>query len=277
MRFDWYQATIAAHPVEVVEGLLAGLGGDLEVRDCRAHNGYTQGFQIVDAAGEVARIDAGGSNGDPNAKASGDHTDAFVRVVREMWPELHRVTRCDPAQDFEEAGAFDKLMGVCIGHADEQPKPLKVEHAGDWHRAEDGRTLYVGSRKSPFRARLYEKGVQLQRELPHRAHEFSRDRVRLELQARPAGTLRHLAAVATPEQVWGFATWTRMLAEKAMGVVVPKASVSTYREADHWRSFRWMVGQYGRALEKCVEDLGSWEALALQMRDDIERLKADGR
>lgn len=277
MRFDWYQATIAAHPIEVVEGLLAGLGGDLEVKDVRAHNGYMQGFQIVGQTGEVARIDAGGSNGDPNAMASGDHTDAFVRVVRESWPDGHRVTRCDPAQDFEGPGEFERLKSICIEHADAHAKPLKVEHAGDWHRAEDGRTLYLGSRKSPFRSRLYEKGIQLQREFPHRSAEFSADLVRLELQARPAGTLRHLAAVATPEQIWGFSSWTQALAEKAIGAGITRTTVSTYREADHWRSYRWMVGQYGRALEKCVEDLGSWEALALQIRDDFERLKADSR
>ena len=41
-----------------------------------------------------------------------------------------------------------------------EPVALTVNFAGDWHRNEAGRTLYIGSATSAVRVRIYEKGIK---------------------------------------------------------------------------------------------------------------------
>lgn len=104
MRFDWYQATIPAHPVDLVQSILSTLAPGGDVVEGRGKHNYHQSFTIRDVQGDrVAMVLAGGPNGDPNAVASGASTDAFVPLVRERWPD-HRVTRFDAAEDFCQEG-----------------------------------------------------------------------------------------------------------------------------------------------------------------------------
>src|SRR5689334_11134576 len=151
MRFDWYAATVRDDPSAVLGGLSDALGA--EVADGRAMHGYARGFELRRDGSVVARMLAGGRNGNPHVWASGDDTDRLVPALRHLWPNQHRVTRMDAAQDFDGAGTWDRIYAPMLALADE--RRLRIDQAGDWHRHEAGRTFYVGGRKSAVFARFY--------------------------------------------------------------------------------------------------------------------------
>lgn len=272
MRFDWYAATIQDRPQRVVEALQGAFGA--EVIPTRGLHGYTQGFDLRGPTGTVAKVLAGGINEHPHAWASGEDTEPFVEVVRSEWKDQHTVSRMDAAEDFKGDDAWDRLNALCLALADEQG--LKVSQAGDYHRNEDGRTLYVGSRKSPVYIRLYEKGKQLRAKLEgNLGGVIPADWVRLEAQVRPQKDSKRAAAYVTPEQAWGFSAWTGELAMRSMQLAVPRVQMHVWREADDARAFRFMVKQYGHMLERLRGELGDWQCVGLQIGQAIEDLRAE--
>ena len=48
MRFDWYQATIPAHPVDLVQSILSTLAPGGDVVEGRGKHNYHQSFTIRD-------------------------------------------------------------------------------------------------------------------------------------------------------------------------------------------------------------------------------------
>jgi hypothetical protein len=264
-RFDWYASTIRDSPEEVVEMLQIGLGADA-VNSSRGLHGYETRFDISTPVGVVASVLAGGANGHPNAWASGGETDAFVEVVRGLWPSDHHVSRMDTALDFDGAGSWDLLEGIALGLADRLK--LKTSVAGDYHAKQDGRTLYVGSRKSNVFARLYEKGKQLAPLAPLEvAKLISPDWCRLEAQVRPQKESRLTAATSTPEEAWGFAAFTKQLAEECANLEVARVPIAVWREADDERAFRYGIKQYGPLFARMVESSPSrsWAAFGEMM------------
>ena len=72
----------------------------------------------------------------------------------------HRVTRADVALDFDREGIAEQAFRVALEIATREK--LAVKMLGDWRpdgEREGGRTLYVGSTKSAYFLRLYEKGL----------------------------------------------------------------------------------------------------------------------
>lgn len=266
MRFDWYAATVLDDPGSVLAALEADLSA--EVAPGRALNGYEHGYDLRRDGSTVARVLYGGNGGWPHAWASSDDTDRFVSVVRGRWPDRHRVTRMDAAQDFDGAGTWDRLYGLCLGLADE--RALKIDQAGDWHRQIDGRTFYVGGRKSAVFARLYEKGKQLRGRALDGGADISPDLVRLEVQVRPEGPGRTYAAMCDPEDAYGYSDWSRELLRRVLGVDVERVHIKERREPDDARAIEWMVRQYGERLERLAAQTGSWGALG----EELGRVKA---
>lgn len=270
MRFDWYAATIDAPP-NVILGTLVERMGAHGVESTRGLHGYTEGWEIKGENGTVARVLAGGRNPHPHAWASGSDTDAFVEAVRSSWRDSHTVSRMDSAEDFQGAGAdtWERLNAMCLAIADEQR--LKVSQAGDYHRLRDGRTLYVGSKKSPVFLRLYEKGKQLRSQVTEGADLIPDDWCRLEVQVRPAKDAKRAAAHVSPEQAWGFAAWTAQLAERCIGLDVPRVQMHVWREADDARALWFMARQYGLMLKRLRADLGDWAAVGQCVGEVIDR------
>ena len=257
MRFDWYAATIEASPEDVLTVLSTMLGGDA-VRTNGFH-GYEMGYEIRSKYGIVARALVGGKNGNPHAWASGENTEEFVYAVRGHWPADHRVTRLDSAEDFQEPGAWDKLSRAALSVADDLN--LKVMHAGDFHRGKDGRTLYIGSRKSDSFVRVYEKGKQVLRDDPDLAGSVSPDWVRVELQLRPLKGARRRAAGASPLDAWGYTSTGRAVAERVLGQVPPFLAMTGDRKTEDERAFRWLCKQYGKVVARIAEREGGWDRL----------------
>jgi len=136
--------------------------------------------------------------------------------------------------------------------------------AGDWEDfPEKGRTLYLGSKTSTTRLRLYEKGKQ-----PEYVHLERPNWTRIELQVRPAKTAKFEYIHLSPIQVWGASKWSRTLAESVLNEHVdPHPAGTTYRLTDRQNALRWMVKQYEKHLVGEAEDLGGWDCLGETLRE----------
>lgn len=270
MRFDWYQATIPVHPIALVDALLADMAPDGQVIPGAGRHNYHQSFTINGADGHrVALVLAGGPNGHPNATSSGPATDAFVQSVRSRWPS-HNVTRFDAAEDFCAEGVWDELEPACRAVASARGVKGRSIVPDD---PADGRTYYMGAPSSNVRVRLYEKTAELRRSLPQsRWHEVPDNVVRLECQVRPLKLFKGFAATVQPDQAWGFAGWTTELALKAMSLEVQRIEMKAGRESDDERAWRFMLKQYGALLRRQAAEVGSWECLGLNIREDLDRM-----
>ena len=203
-------------------------------------------------------------------EVKGERSPAVVEAIRARFP--HKVTRVDSCADFDAPGAFQRLYKAC--------RTVKKAHgvmggkAGDWEDfPEKGRTLYLGSKASPCRARLYEKGLQ-----PEYLHLSRPNWVRLEAQIRPKGKeAGHAFSTLSALDVWGAGRWTRDLAAQVLQEhVEPHPAGTVYRLTDRETALRWMCKQYGQHLTGLAQDLGGWDCLGLTLQEIITE-QAKGR
>lgn len=272
LRFDAYTATSSSLTVrDAKEIILEGgwrVGAESKPREVQGFHGFEcrQGF--VDYCGsEFAAVQWGGQHGDRvMLEVKGEATGDIVQLLRAEWP--HRCTRVDSCGDFDGVGEFSRLYGVCT--------QVKRQHgilggkAGDWDDfPEKGRTLYLGSRTSPVRVRLYEKGKQ-----PEYAHLERPDWVRLEIQVRPKKEAKSAFSALSPEEVWGASKWTSELHSRLLGGHIdPHPAGTVYRLTDDERSFEWFCTQYEGVLTRQMEACGGWEAVGLNIGDKIAELQ----
>lgn len=272
-RFDWYAATVRDDAFELERTICAGL--DATSMGGKPMHGYEQARVFLDSEGvAIAHMLFGGSNGNPHAWASGNASPAFAQVIRAAYPTTHHVTRADSAIDFRDRDdAWDRVYNLLKSVAED--KRLKLSTAGDWirprHESENGRTLYVGSMKSPVFIRLYEKGKQLRAGAsPDELPNIDRDWLRLEVQVRPQKDARHRAAASSAGDMWGYSSWTLDVAQRFAGLDVERVTMHEFRDADLERSFSWMLDQYRKVLSSKRFELGSWEELGRELGRRIE-------
>lgn len=281
MRLDWYSATVPVTPALLLEAVADGLGAS--VQRCRPLHGYAQGFEFRRDDTVIARMLAGGNNdANPHAWASGDDTMEFVGVVRNAFP-VHNVSRIDSAEDVSKRGAYDELFRVCRSVKAEtgvSGRQIVPDEQGE------GRTYYMGSPASAVRIRLYEKGKQWAAQIVKSAslrptriqssdgklHDVE-DWTRLEVQVRPEGTAKQTMATASAEAVWGASRWTRVLADRAMGLQIPPVEMRVWHERDDDRALRFMAQQYGAMLIRLRDDCGDWKAAGMTIGDLVEEVQ----
>ena len=286
MRFDWYQTTIEAEARTVVE-TVAKLGHELRPADSLARRyRYDQGWAVHhNQLGIVANVFAGGNGKNPHAFASSEATDNFVSLVRQEWPDRHLVTRLDAAEDFNEEGCYDRIRPVA--------RRIAKRHRLNFPKYEDdlnptaGRTQYLGSPSSDYRARLYEKGweqvaklLKLFKELPADIGENvtsirneitgenvrPQDWTRLELQVRPRQEEgRRKAATVLPEEAWGFTDWATELAAEAMALDLERICIRTRKVSKDEEALRWMCQHYGAMLTRMNADYGDWACVGIEI------------
>lgn len=281
-RFDWYAATITQTAPTVVAALADRLGAVVQDLD-KSMNGYTHQSVLRRDGDVVARVLYGGNGGSPHAFASGEHSQEFAAVVRGLWPDTHRVSRCDVSTDFDDGpGTFESFLEFADRFALEHNVQTSV--AGDWRTPghPGGRTLYVGSRKSAVFVRIYEKGKEIRARLRLEdadaavAH-ISETLVRVELVVRPEKDARYVAARMQPMEGYGFAVWSQRFGSELFGLEVPRVTIKHVRDSDDERAFRFMVKQYSGVLSRLVEDRfdGSWEALGVALGKRVENGASD--
>jgi len=177
----------------------------------------------------------------------------------------------DACADFDAPGAFERVLGPCIEV--KKARGIMGGKAGDWDDfPEKGRTLYLGSKASPTRMRLYEKGLQ-----PEYAHLSRPDWVRIEAQVRPAKEAKETFSTLSPLDVWGASRWTRDIAAAVLeSHVDPHPAGTVYRLSDRETALRWMCKQYGQHLTGLAQDLGGWDCVGLTLAE-ILREQSKGR
>ena len=264
VRFDAYTATMKGpKPDDLFQLLFDQVGISGKFNQTKGFHQFGERLSAKFADGsEAGAVSWGGKQGDlVMIEVKGEASTPVVTALRERFQ--HRVTRVDSCADFDAPKAFESLYRAC--------RQVKKAHrilggkAGDWEDfPEKGRTLYLGSKSSPNRCRLYEKGLQVEN-----LHLNRPNWARLELQIRPKSPdAGYHFAHLTPLEVWGAGRWSRDLAAAVLKEHVdPHPSGSTYRLSETEAALRWMCKQYGKHLVSLAEETGSWECLGLTLRE----------
>lgn len=259
MMFDWYQAGVVDSP-DYILGHLSSAFDMADVERASPRNGYQYAAKIARGPTTLCEALWGGNTGDRVlVLGTGANASPVASVVRSEWPD-HHLVRADVAEDYDEPDAFAALSALMLNIADKHR--LKVTHYGDWHRCENGRTLYVGSRQSPVMARLYEKGIE--QRVKGYSPDASPDWVRLEIEVKPkrADARKHLATLQ-PDEFMACSPWTREVAqclfETSLQAITGLGTIK--RMSDDERALAALVKQYGGLLGRLEQGAGSWDSV----------------
>jgi len=299
MRHDWYQATIdppqGLEASQVVE-CIAGLGTELRQAPGLARMyRYQDGYAVYkDDIGPVAHVFTGGQRGTVHAFASGDYTDEFVHLIRSQYPECHRVTRADAAQDFNESGAYDRVRSSLVEVAERYH--VSFLQYQDELDATAGRTQYMGSPRSNCRVRLYEKGLQQQAIIKASSGAFKPpqmkllnpatgelvepgDWTRVEAQVRPETDYGKVwLSKASPEEVWACSPWLSDVAQVVLSLNLERFVMTRRKQTTVDKALQTMVSQYRKAILKKTADLGgSPEAFGLHLASVMAEMDRKSR
>ena len=258
-RWDWYQSTVLVQDPQQ-SGLVDVLLKAWPLSDwapAKNLNGYLYGGQIRRGERTLCHLCWGGQTG-VNCKSTSDESPTLAAALREFG-KPHLPTRVDTCEDWEEDGLFESLSAALIQYAQEQR--LAINQQGDWVRGE-GRTLYLGSKDSPIRLVLYEKGYEQGGDAPL-------NWVRLEARIRPKR--EHRSAVATWEPGHAFCAGWIPGALQCLGWdhLEKKAVGTVWRRSDAERARAALLKQYGAIITQWASEAGSWEALGPVIRDAL--------
>lgn len=283
--FDWYAATVNIEPLELIATLSDRLSA--EPRRARGLHGYSAGADFLRGTDVIAKMIYGGEQA-PHVWASGNDAQELARVLRTVYPAEHYLTLVDVALDFVDGNPWEHLYRACRRVADylptgaERARPLKLASVGDWLREAEGfpggRTLYVGSMKSPVFARLYEKGKQMRALYPDQLDKYDPGWCRLEVQIRPQGEARRELAQMEPEAMWSASRWSADLYAEVVGTGAVPFGMKHGRQRDDERAYRFLLKQYGGLLRRRADEFGAadpvtriaaWEALGRALAAEL--------
>jgi hypothetical protein len=287
--FDWYAATVDESAYTVESTLASRLGA--RTKPARGLHGYPNGTDFLRDGDTIAKMIWGGTQS-PHVWASGVDARELSAILRDIYPG-HYVTRVDVAYDFVDGEPWVELYDHAVTTADYldtgelRSRPLKLATLGDWVREDEGfpggRTLYVGSMKSPVFVRLYEKGKQMRNLYPDQLDKYPLGWVRLEIQVRPEGAARYEVARLDPGAIWGTSKWARQLHALVFGSSLSAVLMAAHRPGDDERAYRFLLRQYGPLLRRragllAISDplagtLGAWEMVGTQLGADLGALE----
>jgi len=209
------------------------------------------------------RLYWGGHNPLPYFVASGEHSQRAADCIRDVYP-LHRVTRADVAEDFDEAGGFDRVVALIEPIA--RQAGVEVCFMGDPDPSKKtGRTMYYGSTQSDVRICLYEKGL----------HERSQGNLaasetwcRLELRVRPRKQRKGLCASMSPADMWGLSRWSSQVSASVLASVCPFQPDPSLRLSTADQAVGHMLRQYAGSIRRFIDEYGE-EQFFRRVKDAI--------
>lgn len=267
-KWDWYQSTVfVADPS--ASGLVDVLLAYWELSDYVPYknlNGYKYGAAIVRGERVLCHLCWGGQAG-VNCKTTSEESHVLAAALK-AFGKTHRPTRVDACLDWQEDGLYDSLSAALIAFA-QQGKGLAINQQGDWVRGE-ARTLYLGSKNSPIRLVLYEKGYEQGGEAP-------RNWVRLEVRVRPKKEHREAVAGWQPSDAFG-AGWVSDACKFINLAELQKRTVgTTWQRSDDERARYALLKQYGKTLLKWASEHESPEAFGAFLMSELDGSAADKR
>lgn len=262
-KFDWYQSTVCESDPER-SGLVDCLLRAWDLSDwvpAKNFNGYTHGGAIVRGEQTLCHLTWGGQPG-INCKSTSDESPVLEHALR-LARFDHRPTRVDACLDLVEPGLFDCLAELLIEFA--VNNRISICQQGDWIRGQ-ARTLYLGSKLSPVRMCVYEKGFE-------QGGGASLDWVRIEVRVRPKTARRKDVASWTPSQVMSSGFAHDALKHCGLELHHERAAVgSVWRPDDEGRARAALLKQWGNIMKKWADDAGSWEAFGVQVGIKLEEI-----
>lgn len=247
----------------------------LDVESCAPNvSQYHYGLEITLNRQRLVHLCYGGNGGGIHFISSGANADVFYGWLRNSpYFGFYSITRADVRVDLIDYAAWEYAYktGVKIAKAHK----VKTEVAGDWLAGENGRTLYIGSRTSFARARIYEKGIK---------EGGDRNHVRIEAQIRPPKLADKIGAAAlSAEEMlgvcpWVFALFSTLLNETGSKNIIPSMSpVYSANKKSLDFKLRSLVKQYGKTLTAAADEVGGWEALGEHLKAVIDDIQNSGR
>lgn len=245
---------LGCHIEEEAEKVLPRLAEEMGAmyRMGRPAHGYAFGAEIVSGEDVWCRLWFNRKSS-PYLQASGTNAQPAEDAIRRCgWGYL--VQRKDAALDVFDAALWPLLVAAGKRYANEGHPPLKVEYVGDWEYAKQGRTLYLGSRKSRWYHRLYEKG---------RKEKTDPNWLRLEVEYKPdAEWERRQACEMTAGQVFamrGYKPFASVL--QSIGLTPEQVfdwpvhqQLRVRRDVE--RARRALAAQYGKTVQTWLQDCG---------------------
>jgi len=244
-----------------------GLRGQ-EVTPMSAYRGYTGAAGLFEGGSRVVTVQW--ANGrDPLVIAPGYISGRVATYLQGRYE--HQCSRKDAALDFVDECAFDSVAKMALHLAADYGTVTSCR--GDWLTpgAPQGRTLYVGSMKSPLFVRIYEHA---------KCHGSGAVTCRVEVEVKPdkkSGKMQ-LAAL----DVAGVIGRSRLMVElcEAFGIHYESVPLAAYvRELSDLdlRLVRCQM-QYGRTFDELLQDVdGDLSAFTERLwaaRDVLEKRKA---
>ena len=286
-KFDWYQATI--HDADIYRVLLkvapdlgcsefeaisfldgrdVSFSGPARLVPCKAKNGYLRGLrfeQNVSASkpAPIAELWFDGNSGIHGVATGSASPSALSDAFKTHFPE-HNVTRADVCIDWLEEGLFDRMASNLQAFAIDNN--ISLSNQGDWVRGQ-GRTLYVGSRKSTTMLRLYEKGYLVP--------GGDRTWVRLEAVVRPAKKAKQKVAFWEASKFWGASRWLSKAMAQLGSLNIEVDPVGTVRtNPDALRAKYALIRQYSNTMRSWADEVGGWDSLANVLAEACEASKS---
>lgn len=267
-----------------VVDLAKRLRGQIETAECL--NGYKVAVQIVRDGHKLVHCLTGGSG---TAKGSSQFVAASTAnevypVLRDMFPR-HSVSRLDACEDYSGQGAWDKLEAmlteICTKHG------VSMAPYGEGHVRPDGtrdktkgRSWYCGSKASPFRIVLYEKGLeQLAKGVP-----ADPTWVRLEVRVKPSSKAKEMVGSTDlkPADLLGFSRWGKDVGEYMGYQEIARVAVgSVWNPNDIERLELKIVRMFDRGIEELMREYPPEEIgrrlceMHKRNREAMEALKAE--
>lgn len=253
-RFDWYSCTFHDSARRVVRKLASHMS-DTSPVEVPGQYRFRTGHELRFGGTRSAVVYSNGPDEHPHVVASGLDAETLAQWARSADAPAHTVARADVCVDSDSPAAWETMLW---GLRDLLSPTVKaVMMVPD--RADDGATYYVGSPTSEVRARLYEKGKQMQSvERP--------DWVRYEVQYRPQKTRKTWAATAEREDILHASRWSRRFAETVLDIAGHAPPARQERVADLERALDACAAQYGRRMHEWLGlNGGDLEGLALTL------------
>lgn len=233
------------------------LGGEIETAETL--NGYQMAVQIVRGGEKLCHCltcGTGGAKGSSQFIAASTASEVYP-ILQEMF-ENHSVSRLDAAEDYTAPDAWDRLekllTEICTKHN------VTMSPYGEGHTKPDGtrntlkgRTWYAGSKNSPFRVVLYEKG----KELLAKGIPADPNRVRLEVRVRPSSKAKHQVAKARPQpcDLFGMSRWGKELGERLGVEDVPRLAIgSVWKPNEQEQLAMKIVRMFDNGIERMIKD-----------------------